>query len=817
MGKKRLELPPALQTRTANHGRVVGAPDMPRAKRSSQEVATEKAHKEKAAAETEEKRRAALERIAAIEEASGENDASIRTLRSASQGEQVKTAGRPSSDPQERAGNDHKSTRLTLKLRLPQRRQENTPINEGAHTEDIANADECIEERGVEAEEAAGEHLAEEVDGLSSDEYKPEQGEGGSEGEDEVSDDAEDEQAEQARTTNGRVRGKAKVGRADVEKVKLASRNASALNKQGVGKRKPEDARHVPNRQPVSKKSKTSHPLPSFVSNWESILETQVATPARELSIPRQKVYRRSTSVASLTTSGAAPPSSSANSLTSDSEDGAQAFLNSGGYADDENDDSTRAQPHIDTAAHTSSPKRRNVTNYREREDYSQTLEIAQEDGSQDTGQGVTLVQDMLTKVVVRTSTLKAVQQRAAAPTVTPAPGPKGSSKSMVTVVAGSRTTASSKESARIKSGSTATGSKVKSHMSDLASVLRVPFNTRFVPLVRQYLGVLMPWEEISLAELQKLHRKAFGNELAREYPLQERDHCYKLIGYRINDWRSKFASTAVATFEEIISGTYSREPPKAEKKQRGEGERNEASNMYYKGQDDEDERERERKDKSNGSEGEGRGEDEADPGASEEEEFHFTTPESIGIYADFLLGDAKKAAPFYWLEWNNGLRKKGRLQSDMIVGTFAYHLAELLEVDQAERISEFPVGALTMAVLGVRHALTHYTTGRWEPPDGRPGYFSEDNYGDTFTFKDGKYVLDERMTRILKVVKDLSDAEWTEIYTSAYNIVKRRATPKGRRRGKSSKQMGTVGADTGACAHAASSDDDLMLVADVE
>lgn len=71
-----------------------------------------------------------------------------------------------------------------------------------------------------------------------------------------------------------------------------------------------------------------------------------------------------------------------------------------------------------------------------------------------------------------------------------------------------------------------------------------------------------------------------------------------------MDDWRAKFASTAIATFREIIS----------------------------------------------------------DPDYKD----NFPTETDIGQYAEFLLGDAKKNAPFYWKEWNNGEDPKVRASSSL-------------------------------------------------------------------------------------------------------------------------------------------------------
>lgn len=148
----------------------------------------------------------------------------------------------------------------------------------------------------------------------------------------------------------------------------------------------------------------------------------------------------------------------------------------------------------------------------------------------------------------------------------------------------------------------------------------------------------------------------------------------------------------------------------------------------------------------------------------------------------------------------------------------------------------DYPIGALTLAILAVSghvhvvhtqsiltytlqatHALKHYTSGKWDPPKGRAGYFSEDNYGDTTVFKNGAYMQDACLGRILRVVQDLSDVEWTEIYTAAYDVVKRRQVAKGCQGKKRASESATGGAleRAGSGAANAADDDDLMLVAD--
>lgn len=72
---------------------------------------------------------------------------------------------------------------------------------------------------------------------------------------------------------------------------------------------------------------------------------------------------------------------------------------------------------------------------------------------------------------------------------------------------------------------------------------------------------------------------------------------------------------------------------------------------------------------------------------------------------------------------------------------------------------------------LQVIHTLTHWSSGEWKPPTGRAGYFSEDNYGDTEVFRDGKMCKDKRLTHILDVCNDLSDDEWDAIINVADEV----------------------------------------------
>ena len=49
-------------------------------------------------------------------------------------------------------------------------------------------------------------------------------------------------------------------------------------------------------------------------------------------------------------------------------------------------------------------------------------------------------------------------------------------------------------------------------------------------------------------------------------------------------------------------------------------------------------------------------------------EKYNSDAIENRALYAKFLLGDARKAAPFFWKEWNNGTQK--------VVASFHLHHA---------------------------------------------------------------------------------------------------------------------------------------------
>lgn len=100
---------------------------------------------------------------------------------------------------------------------------------------------------------------------------------------------------------------------------------------------------------------------------------------------------------------------------------------------------------------------------------------------------------------------------------------------------------------------------------------------------------------------------------------------------------------------------------------------------------------------------------------------------ENIALTVEYMLGDAKKNAPFYWQVWQpqedgRVIRKvstiiltpvshtngyfKGRLQGALIIGTLAYHRSIIFELPEREHSKERPHGALALSIIAVLSTL---------------------------------------------------------------------------------------------------------------
>ncbi|GBE89320.1 hypothetical protein SCP_1503280 [Sparassis crispa] len=157
--------------------------------------------------------------------------------------------------------------------------------------------------------------------------------------------------------------------------------------------------------------------------------------------------------------------------------------------------------------------------------------------------------------------------------------------------------------------------------------------------------------------------------------------------------------------------------------------------------------------------------------------------PERIAEYIEFLLGNIdtprNRNAPFLWNVWGGGVKKKGHLQSELILRTFTAHLNALTAIPPGQARSTLPPrGALILSIQAVECALKAWCTRMKVIPSGIAGHFSADNWGDRIQFLDGRTIEDKRASRYLLVVDSLTDEDWENIWdgaTELYNEMKTR------------------------------------------
>ncbi|CDO78249.1 hypothetical protein BN946_scf184789.g5 [Trametes cinnabarina] len=370
--------------------------------------------------------------------------------------------------------------------------------------------------------------------GSSGDEYQPQNQD--AEGESKMDDDSEAEDSTDVRPAQGKKNVKqTKPHRADVKAVKVvASQKASSAR------------------------------------DWEQVLEdnnTGLSMAAVQTSQKNGQQCAASVSSAAST----APVSSSANSVAGDSSNADDLFLTT--YTEF-TDDNGNSQPPLPP-----SPPRSSRYHIRD-SSAKMTTEISSDIGPTPPSRKIAAIEvslptdcfprtllssalqckDILTKVITCTSApdtqklpTSTAKTTSYPPTLTSTTARAGINISLTQALAPGH---AGQEQGTATTGN---GKTPKSKVSDLPAVLCKPFNTWFVPLIRQYLRVKPPWVEITL----------------------------------------------VATFQEIIE---------------------DARNASLEGDSEE-----------------------ADPLA----ESAFSTPDQVGIYAEWLLGNVKKKAPFYWKRWN--------------------------------------------------------------------------------------------------------------------------------------------------------------------
>ncbi|KAF8801817.1 hypothetical protein BYT27DRAFT_7245062 [Phlegmacium glaucopus] len=209
--------------------------------------------------------------------------------------------------------------------------------------------------------------------------------------------------------------------------------------------------------------------------------------------------------------------------------------------------------------------------------------------------------------------------------------------------------------------------------------VVQKTFTQALVLLAKAIAGTMVPWSELSVAHVQSLVDKAFGENL---HVVWRDDVWCGLVSYRLNSWRNGFG-TAAAT----------------------------AVKLYI--QDNEENFEND----------------------------VMPLEQNIAQYIELFTttsGDPP-TAPFHWREYEldeeTGIpKKRGRFQNPLIMYTLAHgHFADFDNVPDPTTLekSELPSGALILALQAVYHAFCSWRTGKYIKDASPKGFFSADIYGD--------------------------------------------------------------------------------------
>lgn len=67
--------------------------------------------------------------------------------------------------------------------------------------------------------------------------------------------------------------------------------------------------------------------------------------------------------------------------------------------------------------------------------------------------------------------------------------------------------------------------------------------------------------------------------------------------------------------------------------------------------------------------------------------------------------------------------------------------------------------------------AVCAWITGKKMIPDGQAGWFSEDNWGDSIVYKDGRKVKKKKTSRYLRTIDTFTDVDWKIIIQEAKEL----------------------------------------------
>ncbi|KAF8809220.1 hypothetical protein BYT27DRAFT_7241277 [Phlegmacium glaucopus] len=151
----------------------------------------------------------------------------------------------------------------------------------------------------------------------------------------------------------------------------------------------------------------------------------------------------------------------------------------------------------------------------------------------------------------------------------------------------------------------------------------------------------------------------------------------------------------------------------------------------------------------------------------------------------DMLGNDNDTNCPFLWqttdsVEWEGGSQMKGLFMGRLVLKTLAVYLALVTSIRpdiSGYTPSSRPRGALMLSIQAVHRALQYSVSGKFKPPGGKAGSFSQENWGDyeILDEKRGKMKLKQRSTIYQKRVDNMPDAHWAAIMDGATAFIGRR------------------------------------------
>ncbi|KAJ6540954.1 hypothetical protein B0H10DRAFT_2137868 [Mycena sp. CBHHK59/15] len=253
--------------------------------------------------------------------------------------------------------------------------------------------------------------------------------------------------------------------------------------------------------------------------------------------------------------------------------------------------------------------------------------------------------------------------------------------------------------------------------LKDLPLGTSEEFTNEVVPLARELVGTLPPWVGLTVKQVQGIVDRVYGEGVHEVTP---ESAWFGLLGYRLSDWRSGIGSQAVKAIETLIES--------------------------YAPGDSDDESEETDAILPVGSSAVPAADSAANSTPAAEPDtgangspmvFSFKTPAGIAAFVQWALqphADSESGTmAFHWKIWGNGTDKKGFLQGELIVYTFAYHLSSLEAIPGAYGRSDAPpTGALLLSMQAVQRALQFWRTGEYINPNKPSNHFSIDNWGDT-------------------------------------------------------------------------------------